>query len=85
MRRSTRPLANMLGSVRARELNLMLHDLARERNVAIVDVDAIAADLGSQRHAPDGVHGSGPLQAGNPRARSCACCATAACPASRAV
>jgi hypothetical protein len=57
-----RPLGNTLGSVRSREINVMLHDLARERNVAIVDVDAIAADLGSQRHAPDGVHGSGALQ-----------------------
>jgi hypothetical protein len=57
------PLSKTLGSVRCRELNLMLHDLARERNVAIVDADAIAADLGSQRHAPDGIHGSGLLQA----------------------
>jgi Cys-tRNA(Pro) deacylase len=48
--------------VRAREMNLMLHDLARERNVAILDADAIAADLGTQRHAPDGIHGSGLLE-----------------------
>ncbi|HVO88733.1 MAG TPA: hypothetical protein VMV45_09335 [Casimicrobiaceae bacterium] len=57
-----RPLARTLGSVRARELNLMLYDLARDRNVAIVDVDAIAADLGTQRHVPDGIHGSAMLQ-----------------------
>ncbi|NDP42267.1 MAG: hypothetical protein GZ089_06050 [Aromatoleum sp.] len=57
-----RPLGDTLRSVRARELNVMLHDLARERNVAIVDVDAIAADLGTERHAPDSVHCSGPLQ-----------------------
>ena len=57
------PLGETLSSVRARELNLMLHDLARERDVAIVDVDAIAADLGVQLHAPDGIHCSGTLQA----------------------
>ncbi len=57
-----RPLGKMFGSVRARELNVMLHDLAHQRNVAIVDVDAIAAELGSQRHAPDGIHCSGELQ-----------------------
>ncbi len=57
-----RPLGKTLGGVRARELNLMLHDLARERNVSIVDADAIAADLGTLRHAPDGVHGSRLLQ-----------------------
>jgi len=57
-----RPLGNMLGSVRAKELNLMLHDLARERNVSIVDNDAIAADLGAT-HLPDGVHNSATMQA----------------------
>ena len=57
-----RPIGKTLGSVRAREMNLMLHDLARERNVAILDADAIAADLGTQRHAPDGIHGSGLLE-----------------------
>jgi hypothetical protein len=56
------PLGRTLRSVRARELNLMLHDLARERGVAIVDVDAIAAELGTERHAPDGVHCSGSMQ-----------------------
>lgn len=48
-----------LGSVRAKDLNLMLHDLTRTHNVAIVDADAIAADLGMAAHLPDGVHGSG--------------------------
>jgi hypothetical protein len=57
-----RPLGNMLGSVRAKELNLMLHDLARERNVSIVDNDAIAAELGAT-HLPDGVHNSATMQA----------------------
>jgi hypothetical protein len=58
-----RPIGKTLGSVRLRELNLMLHDLARERNVAIVDVDAIAGELGILRHVPDAMHGSGLMQA----------------------
>ena len=57
------PLRDTLSSVRAKELNLMLHDLARECDVSIVDVDAIAAELGSREHVPDGVHHSGALQA----------------------
>jgi hypothetical protein len=53
-----------LGSVRAKALNLMLHDLAREHAALhVVDIDAIAADLGMDAHLPDGVHPSGPLQA----------------------
>lgn len=56
------PLRDTLASVRAKELNLMLHDLAHERDVAIVDLDAIAAELGSRLHVPDSVHHSGILQ-----------------------
>lgn len=53
-----------LGSLRAKTLNLMLHDLAREHpGLRIVDVDAIVADLGMAAHLPDGVHPSGALQA----------------------
>jgi hypothetical protein len=58
-----RPMGNTLASVRAKEMNLMLHDLSRERDVAIVDVDAIAAELGGAAHLPDGIHASGPMQA----------------------
>ena len=58
-----RPLGETLSSVHAKELNLMLHDLAREHDIAIVDLDAIAADLGGRSHLPDGVHASGALQA----------------------
>ena len=50
-------------TVRAKELNLVLHDLARESDVAIIDADAIAADLGAGGHAPDGVHQSGHMHA----------------------
>jgi hypothetical protein len=57
------PLRNTLTSVRAKELNLMLHDLARERDVSIIDVDTIAADLGTLAHVPDGLHHSGLMQA----------------------
>lgn len=53
-----------LAAVRAKELNLMLHDLSRELpNLALVDADAIAAELGMWQHVPDGVHGSGPFYA----------------------
>ncbi|MEO8304050.1 MAG: hypothetical protein ABI724_08015 [Betaproteobacteria bacterium] len=58
-----RPMRDTLSSVRSKEMNLMLHDLARERDVSIVDVDTIAAELGAAAHLPDGVHASGPLQA----------------------
>jgi hypothetical protein len=57
------PLAGQVGSVRAKDLNLMLHDVARRHDVAIVDNDAIAADLGTAVHLPDGVHGSRALHA----------------------
>jgi hypothetical protein len=56
-----RPIGGTLASVRNKELNLMLCDLARERDISIVDVDLIAAEMGAQ-HAPDGVHQSGALQ-----------------------
>ena len=56
------PLGNALNTIRAKELNLMLHDIAREGGVSIVDNDAIAADMGAA-HLPDGVHNSGALQA----------------------
>lgn len=48
-----------IATLRAKDLNLMLHDLARGRNLQIVDADEIAADLGMAAHLPDGVHGSG--------------------------
>lgn len=58
-----RPIGNVLKTHSMKEMNLMLHDLAREYDVSIVDTDAIAADLGAEAHLPDGVHQSGPLQA----------------------
>lgn len=53
-----------LSSLRAKELNLMLHDLERGwTNIAIVDADAIAAEMGMFNHLPDGIHGSGAFYA----------------------
>jgi hypothetical protein len=56
------PLGESLASVRTRELNLVLHDVARERNVAIIDADRIAAELGTGAHVHQGVHYSGRMQ-----------------------
>lgn len=52
-----------LGPMRARALNLMLHDLATTHGLAIIDADAIAAGLGVALHLRDGVHASGTLNA----------------------
>jgi hypothetical protein len=57
------PLDATIASVVAKDRNLMLQDLAREFDIAVVDLDAIAADLGGQRNLPDSVHASGALQA----------------------
>lgn len=57
------PMHDTLVRIRSKELNLMLHDLERERNVSIVDQDAIAAEIGAAEHLPDGTHGSGVMQA----------------------
>ncbi len=57
-----RPIGGTLASVRAKDLNLVLHDVAREHDVAIVDNDAIAASMGAA-HLPDGAHNSGAMQA----------------------
>jgi hypothetical protein len=51
-----KPLRDTLASIHAKELNLMLCQLARERDVSIVDVDALAAEHGVNRHVPDGIH-----------------------------
>jgi hypothetical protein len=56
------PMGDSLASVHGKEMNLMLHDLAHERDISIVDVDAIAAELGAAAHLPDGIHASGQLQ-----------------------
>jgi len=63
-----RPMSNLVASIRAKELNLMLYDLARDRGIAVVDGDELVAMLGAQYHLPDGVHQSGVVQ-GNLRER----------------
>ncbi len=57
------PMSDIIASIRAKELNLMLHDLARDRDVVIVDSDALVAMLGALHHLRDGVHQSGRVQA----------------------
>jgi hypothetical protein len=56
------PMGDALASVSAKEMNLMLDDLTDEHPVDVLDVDAIAADLGGARHLPDGIHQSGAMQ-----------------------
>jgi hypothetical protein len=56
------PMSGTLANIASKELNLMLHDIAASRNVSILDVDAIAADIGGGEHLPDGVHQSRAMQ-----------------------
>jgi len=56
------PLGATLSNVAAKEMNLMLHDVARSREIDVIDVDAIAAEMGGARNLPDGIHQSGALQ-----------------------
>ena len=56
------PMSNTLANIASKELNLMLHDLAGSRNISIIDVDAIATDIGGGEHLPDGVHQSRAMQ-----------------------
>jgi hypothetical protein len=56
------PLSATLANIASKELNVMLDDVADGRNVAIVDLDAMAADIGGAEHVPDGVHQSGAMQ-----------------------
>jgi hypothetical protein len=56
------PMRETLENISAKEMNLMLHDLSEECDFSIVDVDAIAANLGGAEHLPDGIHHSGIMQ-----------------------
>ncbi|NVN11229.1 MULTISPECIES: hypothetical protein [Nguyenibacter] len=56
------PMSDTLSSIAAKEQNLMLHDVAASRDMAIIDVDALGAQLGGALHLPDGIHQSGPMQ-----------------------
>ncbi|MFI4933641.1 MAG: hypothetical protein ACHP7N_03400 [Caulobacterales bacterium] len=57
------PIGEKLASVHSKDLNLMLCDLARERDIAIIDADAMAAELGGRFCLSDGVHQNGAMQA----------------------
>lgn len=57
------PMSDSLANIAAKELNLVLHDLAERRGVSIIDVDAMAAAFGGAEHLSDGIHQSGALQA----------------------
>lgn len=57
------PLGRTVGTVRAKELNLMLYEVDRKRGVKVLDADAVIAQLGARAHLPDGVHQSGAAQA----------------------
>ena len=56
------PMAEILETIAAKELNLILHELAAERDVSIIDIDNMAANLGGAVHLPDGTHQSGLMQ-----------------------
>ncbi len=55
------PLAQTLVHIAAKEINLMLHDLAVAYPIDIIDIDAIATEIGAAQHLPDGVHQSGEM------------------------
>jgi hypothetical protein len=57
------PLGETLTYFAAKELNLMLEDLAEDQMISIIDVDAVAAEIGGAEHLPDGIHQSGAMQA----------------------
>jgi len=57
------PMSDTLENIAAKEMNLMLHDLAQECDATIIDVDALAAEIGGAEHLPDGIHHSAMLQA----------------------
>jgi hypothetical protein len=57
------PMGLRLASVRAREMNAMLDEVALEADISIVDCDSVAAELGCSIAVPDGVHQNGEMQA----------------------
>jgi hypothetical protein len=57
------PMGETLANIASKEHNLILHELAEERGIAIIDIDAMGAALGGAAHLPDSIHPSGALQA----------------------
>jgi hypothetical protein len=56
------PLGATLSYAAAKEMNVMLDDLAAEGQVAVIDIDALAAEFGGEAHLPDGIHHSSLMQ-----------------------
>lgn len=56
------PLAASLSYVGAKEMNVMLDDLAAAGHLSIIDIDALGAEYGGEAHLPDGIHHSGTMQ-----------------------
>ncbi|MCE2574220.1 hypothetical protein [Komagataeibacter sp. FNDCR2] len=56
------PMSATLSNIAAKEQNLMLHDISETRGLAVIDVDALGAELGGGLHLPDGIHQSGRMQ-----------------------
>ena len=56
------PMSATLANIAAKEQNLMLHDISETRPLAVIDVDALGAELGGGLHLPDGIHQSGRMQ-----------------------
>ena len=57
-----RPLGSTLAYAAAKEMNVMLDDLAAEGQLAVIDIDALAAEFGGEAHLPDGIHHSSLMQ-----------------------
>jgi hypothetical protein len=57
------PMSDTLENIAAKDMNLMLHELATECDISIIDADAAAAELGGAEHLPDGIHHSAAMQA----------------------
>jgi hypothetical protein len=56
------PLGESLTHISAKEMNLMLEDLCEDHGATVIDVDAVAAEIGGGLHLPDGIHQSGLMQ-----------------------
>ncbi|MBC2665163.1 hypothetical protein H7F51_06505 [Novosphingobium flavum] len=56
------PLSDTLSTVAAKEMNVMLSEVAASHGLDVIDLDAAAAEIGGAEHVPDGIHQSGLLQ-----------------------
>jgi hypothetical protein len=52
------PMGDTLETIHDKDAGLMLCDLAQAKDVAILDFDSIAAEMGAHSHLPDGAHPS---------------------------